>query len=65
MRFFAHDHLPERLREVSRPFGLLARHLVATLPDDPELVTALSKLREAKDRAVGLAAVSGSQSGSS
>jgi hypothetical protein len=39
-------------------FGDLARILVDILPDDPELTTALRKLRESKDCAVFLAAIS-------
>jgi hypothetical protein len=57
MRLFAYDHLPDRLQSVSKPFSELAHHLITTLPDDPELTTALRKLREAKDCAVGLAAL--------
>ena len=49
LRYFAYDHLPERLQLVSRPFAELAEHLVAALPDDPELTAGLRKLLEAKD----------------
>lgn len=57
LRFFAYDHLDEHLQAVSRPFAELAYATAGALPDDPELTTALRKLREAKDCAVGLAAV--------
>lgn len=58
LRFFAFGHLPHpALREFSRHFAELAQRLIDTLPDDPELTIALDKLREVKDRAVGLAAV--------
>lgn len=57
MRFFARGHLREDLRELSSLFGHLAGELLDRLPDDPELTKALDKLREAKDRAVALAAV--------
>lgn len=52
LQFFAFDHLPPRLQEVSRPFGELARSLEATLPDNPEKTVAFRKLLEAKDCAV-------------
>lgn len=52
IQFFAFDHLPEHLREVSRPFGELADVIVATLPRNPERTVALRKLLEAKDAAV-------------
>jgi hypothetical protein len=52
MQFFAYEHLPEQLREVSKPFGDLAKVLVETLPPNPERTTALRKLLEAKDCAV-------------
>jgi hypothetical protein len=51
LQFFAYDHLPEKLREVSRPFGELAA-VVAKLPQNPERTVALRKLLEAKDAAV-------------
>ncbi|MFE6379238.1 hypothetical protein [Streptomyces roseolus] len=53
LRFFAHDHLPPRLAEVSRPFADLA-HSVAAHPGlaGPELTVALRKLLESKDCAV-------------
>jgi hypothetical protein len=52
MQFFAYEHLPEQLQEVSKPFGDLARGLVDTLPRNPERTVALRKLLEAKDAAV-------------
>ena len=52
LRFFEYRHLPEKLQEVSRPFGELAQHLDQTLPAGPETTTALRKLLEAKDCAV-------------
>jgi hypothetical protein len=52
LQFFAYDHLPEHLREVSAPFGELADHIVQTLPRNAERTTALRKLLEAKDCAV-------------
>ncbi|TQN27480.1 hypothetical protein FHX37_4200 [Haloactinospora alba] len=52
LRYFAYEHLPEHLQEVSRPFAELARHLADTLPAGPETSTALRKLLESKDAAV-------------
>ncbi len=52
MQFFAFAHLPENLQAISKPFGELAEHLDATLPENPEKSTALRKLLEAKDCAV-------------
>lgn len=52
MQFFAHDHLPPHLRDVSRPFAELAAQLVEMAPRNPERTVALRKLLEAKDAAV-------------
>lgn len=52
MQFFTYAHLPEKLQEISRPFGELAQKITDTLPDNPERTTALRKLLEAKDCAV-------------
>lgn len=52
LQFFACEHLPERLRDVSSPFRDMAVRIVDTLPDNPERTTALRKLLEAKDCAV-------------
>jgi len=52
IQFFAYEHLPAHLQEISKPFGDLARHLDSTLPNNPEKSTALRKLLEAKDCAV-------------
>lgn len=52
MQFFAFEHLPEHLREVSKPFGELAKLVDEALPENPEKSTALRKLLEAKDCAV-------------
>lgn len=49
---FSWQHLPEPLAEVSRPFGELAEHLVATLGESPDLTKALNNLLTAKDWAV-------------
>jgi len=52
LQFFAYEHLPPHLQEVSRHFGEMADRIVETLPDNPERTTALRKLIEAKDCAV-------------
>lgn len=53
LRFFAHEHLPPNLREVSQPFATLA---FATAERSSahvaEQATVLRKLLEAKDAAV-------------
>jgi hypothetical protein len=52
LRWFAYAHLPEKLRAVSEPFGVLAHRIVDTLPQCAERTVALRKLLEAKDAAV-------------
>lgn len=52
MQFFACDHLPPHLQEVSQPFGNLAMFIDNFLPENPEKTMALRKLVEAKDCAV-------------
>jgi hypothetical protein len=51
LRFFAFEHLPPHLQEVSRPFAELAGD-IATKLDGPEVTVCLRKLLEAKDCAV-------------
>jgi hypothetical protein len=52
LQFFAYDHLPPHLQDVSKPFCQMALQLVATLPANPESTVAMRKLLEAKDCAV-------------
>ena len=52
MAFFKYDHLPEKLRAVSEPFGHLAQRMIETLPASAERSAGLRKLLEAKDCAV-------------
>lgn len=52
MQFFAYQHLPPHLQEVSKPFGDLAIFINGSLPRNPEQTVALRKLLEAKDCAV-------------
>jgi hypothetical protein len=49
MKFFAFEHLPEHLKEVSRPICLIAEQYDKHLPDGPEKSAGLRKLLEAKD----------------
>lgn len=52
LQFFKYAHLPEKLQAVSKPFGLLAKQMVETLPRNPERTAGLRKLLESKDCAV-------------
>lgn len=52
LQFFHYSHLPPALQERSRPFCLLARHIVDTTERNPERTVALRKLLEAKDACV-------------
>lgn len=52
LRYFHYSHLPEKLQASSKPFCDLARHMVGTLPRNPERTVALRKLLEAKDAGV-------------
>lgn len=49
MKFFNYEHLPQKLQEVSKPIGDLARQMNETLPDGEEKEAGLRKLLEAKD----------------
>lgn len=52
LQFFAYEHLPPHLQEVSKPFGELAQAIFEKLPRNPERTVALRKLLEGKDAAV-------------
>jgi len=52
LQFFAFEHLPAHLKEISEPFSVLAHKIVNNLPANPERTVALRKLLEAKDCAV-------------
>lgn len=52
IQFFAYEHLPPHLQEISAPFAELAQKIVTLLPDNAERSTALRKLLESKDCAV-------------
>jgi hypothetical protein len=49
VRFFAYEHLPAKLQNVSKPFGDLARELDQLISDGPEKTAGFRKLLEAKD----------------
>lgn len=51
-KYFKFAHLPEKLKVVSEPFGVLANLIIQTLPDCTQCGVALQKLVEAKDAAV-------------
>jgi len=52
MQYFAYSHLPERLQDISKPFGELAEKVADRSPFNQETTVALRKLLEAKDAAV-------------
>lgn len=52
LKFFAYQHLPEKLQAVSKPFCDLAKEVAERAPDNQETTVALRKLLEAKDAAV-------------
>jgi len=52
LQFFAFDHLPGMLQEISRPFHELAVRMVRGLPANSERKEMLRKLLESKDCAV-------------
>ncbi len=52
MQFFAYQHLPDHLKEISKPFSDMANQLVDNLPPSAEASVALRKLLESKDAAV-------------
>jgi hypothetical protein len=51
-KYFQYQHLPPKLREISKPFCELAELMIARLPACAELSAGLRKLLEAKDCAV-------------
>lgn len=52
IKYFAYEHLPAHLQEVSKPIGDLAQFMDESLPDGPEKSAGLRKLLEAKDALV-------------
>lgn len=51
-KFFAYEHLPQKLQEVSKAFFQLAVDIIVKLPRSAERTVALRKLLEGKDAAV-------------
>lgn len=51
-KWFAYEHLPEHLQDISKVFHDAGRELVVKLEPGPERTVALRKLLEAKDAAV-------------
>lgn len=49
MKYFDYEHLPEKLKAVSKPIGDVARQMEESLPSGPEKSAGLRKLLEAKD----------------
>lgn len=49
IKYFSYEHLPEKLQEVSKPLGEIAKLMEETLPDGPEKSAGMRKLLEAKD----------------
>jgi hypothetical protein len=49
IKYFAYAHLPDKLQDVSRPIGDLAKQMDEGLPDSAEKSAGLRKLLEAKD----------------
>lgn len=53
IKYFAYEHLPERLQAISKPFADLAAQMGSRKPDGcAETAAGLRKLLEAKDCAV-------------
>lgn len=52
LKWFAYEHLPAHLQEVSKSFSLLAECVCMTIESGPERTVSLRKLLEAKDAAV-------------
>lgn len=53
LAFFKHDHLPQKLSEIARPFAQMAIRMAESESNHPQEISAgLRKLLEAKDCAV-------------
>jgi len=59
IKWFAYQHLPEKLQNVSKPFHDLAKVICESIEPGPERTVALRKLLEAKDAAVRAMVVPG------
>ena len=49
LKYFAYEHLPESLQQISKPISELAKKIDETLTDSAEKTVGLRKLLEAKD----------------
>lgn len=49
LKYFCYEHLPDTLKEISKPFCDLAFMMHDNLPNGPEKSAGLRKLLEAKD----------------
>lgn len=49
IQYFDYEHLPENLKEISKPLYELAHAMEEKLPDGPEKSAGMRKLLEAKD----------------
>lgn len=49
LKYFNYEHLPDHLKEISRPLCRLAYEMAFQLPESPEVTVGLRKLLEAKD----------------
>lgn len=49
LQFFKYSHLPDNLKQVSKPFSEMAHNIVSKFPPSPERTVALRKLLESKD----------------
>jgi hypothetical protein len=52
IKFFKYEHLPEKLKAISKPYCDLAQIMFDSYPNNTESTTAMRKLLEAKDCAV-------------
>ena len=52
LKWFEYEHLPDHLKNISRPFCELAMSMCENIESGPEQTVALRKLLEAKDAAV-------------
>lgn len=49
LKYFAYEHLPQQLQDISKPVGDLAVQMSELLPRNAETSAGLRKLLEAKD----------------
>ncbi len=49
IQYFEYEHLPEKLKQISKQIADLAHAMEAELPDGPEKSAGMRKLLEAKD----------------